>query len=506
MKKRVVSALIAMLSLAGCQSSSNDNTDDTPETNVMRIENNVLVNSFIGNGPQWGGYDIVPSWTGQSTLSEADWNTLFKRVSFMRPGLIRIMVSQGWNYMNGNDFYPQKSDDILCRILDYCQQNNINVQFGEWGHVGGSAVDAQWVENSASFLSYLIKEKGFTCIKFFTVVNEPNGNWSSTNGNYTLWSKIVLDFHKKLGEKGLLEYVDIMGPDVAIWTISETAWMSNTRNQMHNEVTAYDIHTYPDDQTVYSTEFLQLLEAYRAASDKSRPITLGELGFKYAEGTALGNSNIEAIKADPYAADDSQMHVYDAFYGIDMADATIQAMRASYSGVTYWMLDDAMYNDDGSSSSMRLKRWGFWNILGEEKFGNADDEQIRPWFYTVSLLSRFFPTGTQIYNVAHPTPVHSGLRAIAGCKDGKYTLAIVNASNQAVTFTLKADNGIALTGMQLYEYISQGGTSGADFQGETDADGFPVPLETGTTLDDLQGAGVEITMPAKSFRLYTNMN
>lgn len=502
MKHSLACTLFALLWLGGCQSSSESSANDAPETNVMRIESRTLVDSFIGNGPQWGGYDVVPSWTGQATLSDADWNTLFKRVSFMRPGLVRIMVSQGWNYISGDTFDPHKSDAILCRILEYCQQNAICVQFGEWGHVGGSAVDAQWVENSASFLSYLIEERGFTCIRYFTVVNEPNGNWSSTNGSYALWSQLVRSFHRKFEEKGLLNKVQLIGPDAAVWTIAETAWMSNTKNELHEEVTAYDIHTYPDDQTVYSTRFQQLLDAYRAASDKSRPIILGELGFKYTEGSALGNSNLEAIQADPYAADDSQMHVYDAFYGIDMADATIQAMRASYSGVTYWMLDDAMYNDDGSSTSTRLKRWGCWNILGAEKFDNADDEKIRPWFYTVSLLSRYFPGGSQIHAVTLPTPVLSGLRAVAASKAGKYTLAIVNAGNRPYTFTLKADSGVALSDLRLYEYVSG---AGATFQGPTDQDGFPTALQSNVTLGDLSEDGVQITMPAKSFRLYTNM-
>lgn len=120
----------------------------------------------------------------------------------------------------------------------------------------------------------------------------------------------------------------------------------------------------------------------------------------------------------------------------------------------------------------------------------------------VSLLSRFFPNGSQILNVAQPTPVLSGLRAIAGCKDGKYTLAIVNASNLPYTFTLKADTGITLSGMQMYEYISG---EGATFQGKTDTDGFPAAQQSDLTLSDLQGDGIEISMPANSFRLYTNM-
>ena len=95
MKHSVICSLLALLMLGGCQSSSDGQTDGDPsEVNVMRSQSQVLVNSFIGNGPQWGGYDIVPSWTGQETLSDAEWNTLFKRVSFLRPGLGRTMASQ----------------------------------------------------------------------------------------------------------------------------------------------------------------------------------------------------------------------------------------------------------------------------------------------------------------------------------------------------------------------------------------------------------------------------
>src|SRR5699024_1925683 len=150
--------------------------------------------------------------------------------------------------------------------------------------------------------------------------------------------------------------------------------------------------------------------------------------------SSLGKANASRIKADPFAADDSQMHVYDAFYGIDMADATIQVMLAGFGGVTYWDLDDAMYNDDGSSSSTKLKRWGFWNILGSEKFHNPDDEKIRPWFYTTSLLCRYFPSGSTIYDVTLPKPVKSGLRAIAGMRNGKVTIAIVNSSTNDYLF------------------------------------------------------------------------
>ncbi len=78
-------------------------------------------------------------------------------------------------------------------------------------------------------------------------------------------------------------------------------------------------------------------------------------------------------------------------YGIDVADAVMQTAACGYSGCVVWMLDDAMHmNEPG-----KLKIWGFWNILGEERYG-AGKERIRPWYYAMSLLCRYFPQGAQI--------------------------------------------------------------------------------------------------------------
>lgn len=494
--------MAVLLSGCGKENGGDSSSTSQADANTLLVKSSVLTQSYLGNGPQWGGYDIVEAWTGNPSLSEADWNTLFKRVSFMRPSLMRIMVSQGWNYMDGEVYRPQKSDPVLGKMLAYCQEKGITVQLGEWGHVGGSSIDATWVDRATDFLSYLVKEKGFTCIKYYTIVNEPNGDWSSTLGNFPLWKNIVRQFYDKLGEKKLNELVTIMGPDVAIWSLAETSWVINTRNELGAEVKAFDIHAYPSHEDVRTTSFLQLLKAYKAASNPDAPIILGELGFKYPATSPLGKANISRIKADPFAADDSQMHVYDAFYGIDVADATIQVMLAAFGGVTYWDLDDAMYNDDGSSASTKLKRWGFWNILGSEKFHNPDDENIRPWFYTTSLLCRYFPAGSTIYDIALPKPVKSGLRAIAGVKDGKTTLAIVNASINDYSFQLVMEKGAVLQGMKTYTYQSK---QGANFVGTVDADGFATPVASGETFDLSNGKSKEINLAGQSFILFTNM-
>ena len=90
------------------------------------------------------------------------------------------------------------------KILDYAQANDITVLFGEWGtpykmhdtHLGhgdkfSGANDPKWINAIVEYLDYLIRTKGYTCIKYYNLVNEPNGDWASTKGNFEEWKEGV---------------------------------------------------------------------------------------------------------------------------------------------------------------------------------------------------------------------------------------------------------------------------------------------------------------------------
>jgi hypothetical protein len=495
--KNIILVLLAILFLVSCKKVPDPPVIDTK--NDLTIKTAVITQSFVGNGPQWGGYDVLQTWTGSPTLSEADWNMLYQRVRFMRPPLVRIMIDQGWNYLVNGKYNPSKSDAVLIKILDFCEAESITVMFGEWGHQGGITIDAAWLENSSKFIQYLLTTKNYTCIKYFNMVNEPNGDWSSINGNYSLWKSLIEQFHAKLVEKGIASRIKIIGPDIAIWDANLTSWVSNTNFDLGDKVGAYDIHTYPSETDVREGKYKNTVKAYKNAAPPAKEMLMGELGFKYSSTSTLGIENAKRIANDQYASSDCNMFVYDAFYGIDMADAVIQNMLAGYAGSILWNLDDAMYNIDGGGST-KLKRWGFWNSLGSEKFGNAADENVRPWFYTMSLICKYFPQGTKIYDVTLPDK--KGLRAIAGEKNGKYTIAIVNSNFASYEINLKMESGATITAVNSYKYVS--GT-GAAFTGKKDSNGFALPEETNITLDFKAGNSKTISISGQSFLLFTNM-
>ncbi|WP_090120343.1 hypothetical protein [Lutibacter oricola] len=505
--KYMISFLLSLvLVFTACEDDDlNDKIAEVVQENrEITITNKVVSTNFIGNGVQWGGYDLVPTWLGEETLSEADWNTLFNRIDFMRPPFLRIMTNSGWAYDNNGVYDETTKTTSLFKMLDYAQSRNIEITYGEWGHQSTgniSDIDMNWIANSVKFLNHLVNEKGYTVIKTVNIINEPNGSWASTQGNYDIYRDVQLAYIAEMANYSLSN-VKLMGPDIAVFnTASQTEWFTNTETDLGDNVGLYDIHVYPKQQLVRNGEFAEMLRVYKENTPADKQVVLGEIGFKYdAVDAELKLENEEAIENDPFAGEDSNMMVYKAFYGIDMADALIQSMREGFSGSLVWNMDDAMYNspDNGDYQTTMLKRWGFWNILGEELIGNASDEAIRPYFYPVSLLTRYFPAGSDIYNVELPNK--KGVRAVVGVNNGKYTIALVNSHYTTYEINLKSE---FISSVTLNKYMYKSNSDGS-FVGEVDSNGFAAPSEIGMNLNF--EIGEKMTLEGESFMLFTNMD
>ncbi|MEC3907865.1 hypothetical protein VOI54_12620 [Tamlana sp. 2201CG12-4] len=493
-----------LLTIVGCDDNELNFDDTIKKNRELTVTGDLISSNFIGNGVQWGGYDMVRVWLGTETLSDADWNTLFQRIDYMRPPFLRIMTTAEWSYDDNGDYDENAKTQSLFKMLDYAKSRNIEITYGEWGHhyIGDIAnINTDWIANSVKFLNHLVNEKGYTNIKTINIINEPNGYWASTQGDYNIYRNVQLLYLDEM-EKYTLSGVQLMGPDIAVFnSASQTEWITNTENDLGEHMGLYDIHVYPKQQLVRNGDFGEMLRSYRKVTPSDKPLVLGEIGFKYTEVDAdLKRENEEAIANDPYAGEDSNMMVYKAFYGIDMADALIQAMREGYSGSLVWNMDDAMYNspDNGDYQTDKLKRWGFWNILGEEHTNDASDEEIRPYFYPVSLLTRYFPAGSNIYNVELPNK--KGVRAVVGEYNGQYTVALVNSHYTTYQIVLKSNAMDSLIA-DKYSYKSN---SDGSFIGDVDENGFATPSEKGMTLNFEQG--VDMTLEGESFILFTNMN
>lgn len=457
----------------------------------VSVSDAVLQSSYLGNGVEWDPYDEAPGWGVE--VSDADWKKLTARMDFLRPGFIRCMIGGQNLYYDHGTYDRERNAEPLLKLLAYCQERGIEVLFGEFNPPDKSLkADPGWVKMSVDYLDWLVQEKGFDCIRHFIIFNEPDGDWATPEGDYAFLKSMMGRFHQEMAlHPGLLDKVSLAGPDVVVEyrnpasAYDAPGWVAQTAADLDSLVGLYDIHAYPGQQQVRSGAFADLLQEYRIPEGKR--LVLGEAGYKYwrEEDAALQAENDRRAAASPYTqGTDSQMLCGDFFYGLDLSVLAMDVMNGGVSGMAVWMLDDALHA--GGDSPRNLKVWGFWNILGEELFGDPSLETPKPSFYGWALMSRFFPAGCDILRVEAPPA--EGLRMAAAVLDGRHTLAVVNFSDTDRNLEVH----LPLSGAVRYEYVE--GVCPAD------ADGMPVPVSTG-----IGGKRHEVAVPAQSLVLLTDM-
>jgi hypothetical protein len=470
-------ALLAAVVLAGACSAA--------EPLAVTVDlKSVAVQRFMGIGVQWDPYEYQPS-------VEA-WKTTLRRVDFMRPGLFRVMLNAS-SYVRGfddagNPRYVWSEGQTgmerlasLFDILDYAQARKIDVLIGEWaparglgvaGGVRAGAADPRWARVHADFAQYLTTVRKYTVIRYFIYMNEPNGDWMWPGGavDYSAWAQGVRNLRKELDAHGLTA-LKVAGPDNS----GNWEWLDRCAQELRGEIGAWEMHWYAKDADVLEGRIEKLLKEKREMLRKtdpqsaSKPLFLGESGM--IEGKVNG---------------DQQPRVKEFAYGVLMADYIAQVAGAGWETGTAWDMDDAMHVNQGGRvtppTARTLKIWGFWNTQGTA-MGHPEDEAIRPWFYTWSLMGRLFPKGTRILN-ASETP---GLRTMAGTRqEGSRTemsFMLVNESDAPKTVTLKAP-GAGRRTLTTYRYF--------DRERPVDADGFPVPAAKPAPADLAKGVNIEL--------------
>ncbi|MDI6105601.1 hypothetical protein QLQ12_44180 [Actinoplanes sp. NEAU-A12] len=149
------------------------------------------------------------------------------------------------------------------------------------------------------------------------------------------------------------------------------------------------------------------------------PIILGETGMKAPE---LPGGVKDYRFVSEYA------------HGVRMADLAVQEARAGVDGALAWCLDG--YQPE--------TQCGMW-----DHFQADDDKQLRPWFYTWSLLSRYLPAGSTMYAPDDPADVRV-LVAKLPQPAGGWTFVLVNRGNRTASVPITAPTGEIIMDKYVY--------------------------------------------------------
>jgi len=352
------------------------------------------------------------------------------------------------------------------RYLDVCQKQGITVILTDWGCEPGwlkvpdivDVGDPTYAAAIGTYMDHLVNGKGYSCIKYFVMVNEPNYEVK----DFTRWKKGVENVAAEFTKRGLDKKVTFAGSDES----NDEGWHRNAVDQLQKVLGAYDIHRYALADEVRSGALIEFFRAqwnYALQKDpgaKTKPMFVGESGIHSDAGS--GNN---------------PMHL-DYEYGLDMADYAAQAVAAGSWSVCAWMLDDSSHKDF---------TWGMW----KNKSGGF---ALKPWFYAWALLCRSVPAGSKTYLLE----ACSDLRVVAASSRvtgvESWTFCLVNRSDRSKTVKLHVPD--SQPGLFMH-YLYSREHAAADW------DGFPIPIETQAC--DLR-AGVEVTLPGNAVYLLTSVN
>jgi hypothetical protein len=449
---------------------------------------------LMGLGVEWDPYDTFRP-------TAAAWDLTFSRVAYMHPGFIRV-VEPASDYFKGYDAlhdptYRWNSTHVrqLLQILTFAQTHAITVVLGDWGN---PLLDGD-PRVPADFIAQLRDDYGFTNIRYYDPINEPNYNPSC---DFTCWTGVMSALTRELSQLGMSGSVQLVGPDNGnSWDDTSSAraldqtvgldgdspitdvWVTQTLQSIPGLIGAYDSHRYATiwgiEHGVYGDQMLSRREEISNLDSPLKPYFEGEVGMVAREappfaGDLSPRASAAAALIDPseHSAQgsfvDSQPHIGQFDYGVWMGDLAIQAVDGGLSGASAWDLDDAMHVG-GGYGSQNLKRWGFWNSLGGTDGYPTSDLNLRPWFYTWSVLSRSFPAGSQALTV--PSTHLPGLRLAAAKipSAGGYgfSFAIVNDSSAPRSVRLAVPYLAEALTLARYDYFR------ADRP--TDVNGFPRP-------------------------------
>lgn len=426
----------------------------------------VACRSFMGFGAEWDP-GFWREWNARPGVTEGDWEVVVRRIRWMRLPIVRMMMQVKWCRDDRGRFDWDRTEmKNVYRYLDVCQKQGITVLLTDWGcqpqwlRVADipDVADPKYAAAIGTYMDHLLRRKGYTCIKYFIMANEPNLEVR----DFGLWKKGVEQVMAELRRRGLDKKVVFTGSDES----GNEAWHRDAVAQVRGILGAYDIHRYAPAQEVRSGRLLDFYAGqwqYALKNDpaaRRKPMIVGEAGI-YSEG---------------FSAEHNPLHL-EYKYGLHMADYAAQAAGAGSWAVLAWMLDD---------SSHANFTWGMWK---NKKGGLA----LKPWFYPWALLCRTVPAGSKVYSL----PQDKDLRVLAAsAADGRretWSFCLVNRADHPKTVRLRVPGAGAMT-FKHYLYSQQ--------RAAADSDGMPVPLQSrpGNLAD-----GLELTCPGNAVHFLTSV-
>ncbi len=224
---------------------------------------------------------------GNPPVTEVDaWKQIVNHAAWLGLDFVRVEIDQRMYEPDRRQFdWENEEMQALYRILDWCEQNHADVFLQQmWSHVAWNSYPGvhplisaprnldDFADGIASLIEHLTKAKGYSCIKYFCMTNEPPGGPWGYWWEYGDAKGSINDAWKRLKEEfdARKITIPISGPD---WTSMPP--FQEEKLGFASYLGSFDIHSY-DGVTASGEANLKRWANWAHAQNK--PFFMSEFG------------------------------------------------------------------------------------------------------------------------------------------------------------------------------------------------------------------------------------
>lgn len=342
---------------------------------VLTVTDEIACESFIGFGVEDDGWFYAPENLAHG-ITQEDVALREGRMGWMRPQWVRMFFwHQDWCPSGDWETFTFDSPNMEShyRTLDLYQRlgARVNVTGVEWGMPDAYGQPERAARGIGALLEHLTRAKRYTCVRDWTLTNEPNGAFVELGYTFERFVEIHRLVKEEFARRGLA--VNIVGSDDTDgfeWfarCVKDDAYFAAADLFSSHR---YLRHTERSKATQFFEDRLGLL----AARSPRKPFVVGEFGFQDERSGTFANPLMETY---PYA--------------LWTAAFVIEGLNRGVAGFSIWCLHEVQY------PGQQMMHYGLWNFKDR-------GWKPRPVYHAWASFCRMTQAGAKVRQCVSSSP------------------------------------------------------------------------------------------------------
>ena len=352
----------------------------------ITVTDEVVCASLIGFGAEDDGWFYAPM-NLERGITADDIALREKRIEWLNPDWIRMFFWYGdWNPSGDWASFTFDSPNMQShyRTLELYQRIGaaVNVTGVEWEMNDPFGRPAEMAQAIGTLMEHLIKTRGFTCIRQWTLTNEPNSHFIQLGYPFERYVELHRLVKAEFARRGL--DVQIVGSDdTAGFEWFQTCVQDDAYFEAADLFASHRYFPYAD--RVLAPFFFEDRQAALAKRNPAKPFVVAEFGFQDQRSGTLENPLMEDY---PYA-----LWTY-AFI--------VDGLNRGVAGFAIWCLHEVYYPGNG------FMNYGLWNYR-DRGWG------VRPVYHALGCFTRMTHSGDAVRKCESSHPAYVAA-AVAGTR------------------------------------------------------------------------------------------